>query len=142
MLKVIFSPVNIIFVIAAAYFGAQAYLWQPTLINKLIFYGIVALWVFWIIARYMIYLFVALALVGGGYYAYYQYSTREIRKCEDAGGVWNKETQTCEAKKSLLEKITSQVDKLFTDIFQTQPKQQPKPAENTPSTEQASESSN
>ncbi len=118
------SPVNIIFAIAAAYFGAQAYFWEPTFMNRIIFFGIVGLWVFWIVARYMIVLFIIFALIGGGYYAYHQYSTREIRKCEASGGVWNKETKTCEAKVSLIENITNRVNKMLTDFFGKKPTSQ------------------
>jgi len=101
----LFSPVNVIFIIALLWFGAKAYLWEPVFTNKIIFFGIIGLWIFWIVARYMIILFVVLALLGGGYYAYYQYSHREIKKCEEAGGVWNKETKTCEAKLTIWQKI-------------------------------------
>lgn len=118
------SPVNIIFAIALAWFAFRAYMVEPTLTNKLIVYGIAGLWIFWIVARYMIILFVVIALLGGGYYAYYQYSTREIRKCEAAGGEWNKETKTCEAKKTFLEKMEKQasqfvdsMSKLMNDIL-------------------------
>lgn len=105
----LFSPVNLVFIIALSWFGAKAYLWEPSFTNKIIFFGIIGLWVFWIIARYMIILFVVLALLGGGYYAYYQYSHREIKKCEESGGIWNKETKTCEAKLTIWQKI----DRLF-----------------------------
>lgn len=101
----LFSPVNLVFIIALSWFGAKAYLWEPSFTNKIIFFGIIGLWMFWIIARYMIILFVVLALLGGGYYAYYQYSNREIKKCEESGGVWNKETKTCEAKLTIWQKI-------------------------------------
>jgi|GEM_PF-437009 len=109
----LFSPVNMIFAVATAFFAAKAYMWDPTWTNKLIFFGIAGLWIFWIIARYMVILFVIAALLGGGYYMYYQYSTREIRKCEQSGGVWNKETKTCEEKVSLLNKAINQFNKLF-----------------------------
>ena len=109
----LFSPVNMIFAVAAAFFAAKAYMWDPTWTNKLIFFGIAGLWIFWIIARYMVILFVIAALLGGGYYMYYQYSTREIKKCEQSGGVWNKETKTCEEKVSLLNKAINQFNKLL-----------------------------
>ena len=86
----LFSPVNMVFIVALLWFAAKAYIWEPSFSNKIIVYAILGLWIFWIIARYMIILFVALALLAGGYYAYYQYSHREQRKCEETGGYWNK----------------------------------------------------
>ena len=134
--NVILSPVNVIFAIATAYFAAQAYLWEPTFMNKIIFFAIAGLWAFWIVARYMIVLFVIAALLAGGYYAYYRYSTREIRKCEAEGGEWNKETKTCEAKLSFGDKIINRVNKMISDFFQPQEKPAESPAatdEQTPS---------
>ena len=109
----LFSPVNLIFAVATAFFAAKAYMWEPTWMNKLIFFGVAGLWVFWIVARYMVVLFIVAALLGGGYYMYYQYSTREIRKCEQSGGIWNKETKTCEEKVSIIDKAINQFNKLF-----------------------------
>ncbi|MBR1649154.1 MAG: hypothetical protein IJ689_06125 [Alphaproteobacteria bacterium] len=102
-----FSPINIIFILAGTYFGLQAFVWEPNFLNRVIFFGIVGLWAFWILARYMMIVFVILAVVGFGYYTYYQYSTREMRQCEQAGGVWNVKKHTCEAKPSILDKITN-----------------------------------
>lgn len=109
----LFSPVNIIFAIATAFCAAKAYMWEPSLMNRLIFFGVAGLWAFWIIARYMVVIFVIAALLCGGYYAYYQYSTREIRQCEKSGGEWNKETKTCDAKLSVIDKVTNQIRKFF-----------------------------
>ena len=109
----LFSPVNMIFAVATAFCAAKAYMWEPSLPNRLIFFGVAGLWAFWIIARYMVVLFVIAALLCGGYYAYYQYSTREIRQCEKSGGEWNKETKTCDAKLSVMDKVTNQIRKFF-----------------------------
>ena len=109
----LFSPVNLIFAIATAFCAAKAYMWDPTWMNKIIFFAVAGLWAFWIIARYMVVLFVIAALLGGGYYIYYQYSTREIRKCEQSGGVWNKETKTCDAKVSMVDRITNTIRDFF-----------------------------
>lgn len=128
----LFSPVNMIFAIATAFFAAKAYMWDPSWTNRLIFFGIAGLWVFWIVARYMVILFVIVALLGGGYYMYYQYSTREIRKCEQAGGVWNKETQTCEAKISIIDKAINQFNKLFGTEKSNAPAPTKTPAVETP----------
>ena len=127
---VLLSPVNITFAIVAVYFGMKAYSWEPSFTNQIIFFAVLGLWAFWIIARYMVILFVILALAGGGYYMYYQYSTREIRACEEKGGVWNKETKTCEEKVTLVNKVISQVKKLISDIFadEEQPAAKPAPA--------------
>ena len=111
------SPVNITFAVASVYLGMKAYSWEPSFPNQIIFFAVIGLWIFWIVARYMVVLFVILALAGSGYYAYHQYSTREMRQCEAAGGVWNKETKTCEEKVGFVEKFISRAKQLVIDVF-------------------------
>lgn len=115
----LFSPVNMVFIVALLWFAAKAYILEPSFSNKIIVYAILGLWIFWIIARYMIILFVALALLAGGYYAYYQYSHREQRKCEETGGYWNEKTNTCEAKRTILEKIDTFIKEQMEIYFPT-----------------------
>lgn len=101
---VFFSPVNFLFIVALIYFALKAYLFDPSITNKLIVAGIVGLWMFWFIAKHMLALFLVLLLLGGGAYLYYDFSHRESKKCEASGGYWNENTKSCEAKLSLWER--------------------------------------
>ncbi len=99
------SPVNFLFSCAVVYCALQAYVLAPSLINKMILLGVVGLWMIWFLAKHLIVLLVVLALLGGGAYVYYELTGREARKCEENGGFWNKNTQTCEEKVSLFDKV-------------------------------------
>ncbi len=99
------SPVNVIFALATVYFALQAYVFAPSMMNKMILLGVVGLWMFWFLAKHMILLLLVLALLGGGAYMYYEFAGRAARKCEESGGFWNKNTQTCETKVSLVDRV-------------------------------------
>lgn len=111
-LKAVFgSPVNSLFILLLLYFGAKAYVFDGGFTTKMIVLGLAGLWIFWLIARYMVILFVCLVLLGAGAYIYYDYSQQEVRKCETAGGWWNSNTKTCEAKTGIWDKVK----KLYND---------------------------
>lgn len=74
-------------------------------INRLIVYGLAVLWILWLVARHMVKLFLLLLFAGVLLYGWNWYATREIRKCEESGKVWNKETKACEEKKTIMQRI-------------------------------------
>ena len=93
------SPVTFALIALCCYFLFQAYvLGNSAFINKAMALGCVLLWFFWFLAKNMLKLFLILVVIGLGFYGYYSVSRQEIVKCEESGGVWNKETKTCEAK--------------------------------------------
>ena len=105
------SPVNTLFVLALAYYAFQTYVLDNSpLLNKAIMLGIICLWILWFAAKNLIKLLLILALVAAAVYGYYSYSTRDARQCEESGGVWNKETKSCEEKTGLLHSIQKLVE--------------------------------
>ncbi|MBO5442320.1 MAG: hypothetical protein J6A33_00865 [Alphaproteobacteria bacterium] len=100
------SPVTFALIALCCYFLFQAYvLGNSAFINKAMALGCVLLWFFWFLAKNMLKLFLILVVIGLGFYGYYSVSRQEIVKCEESGGVWNKETKTCEAKLGFMEKL-------------------------------------
>ena len=82
------SPVNTLFILALAYYAFQIYVLNNSpLLNKAIMLGIACLWILWFAAKNLIKLLLLLILAGT---AVYGYATRDVRKCEENGGVWNK----------------------------------------------------
>ncbi len=104
------SPVNILFVLALAYYGTKAYYFNPSIMNKAIFLGIVALWGLWFIAKHMMMLLIVIGILGGGAYLWYDLSQKEARKCEESGGFWNENTRVCEEKVSFTDKVKKFID--------------------------------
>lgn len=103
--RCLLSPINTVLLVAVLYFAVRVYFFESSFSDKALLCGTVALWVFWFVAKQIFMLLVLLGLLGGGAYIYYHYSRLEAIKCEDAGGYWNDNTKTCEAKRSLWEKI-------------------------------------
>lgn len=105
------SPINTIFILLLAYYAFQVYVLDNSpLMNKAIMVGIACLWILWFAAKNLIKLLLLLALIGSAVYGYYNYTTRDIRKCEQNGGVWNKETKTCEEKTSWFHNIQKLIE--------------------------------
>ena len=103
--RCLLSPVNTALGGAVLYFAVRVYFFDSSFSDKALLCGAVALWIFWFLAKQIFTLLLVLVLLGGGAYTYYHYSRLEAIKCEDAGGYWNDNTKTCEAKRSLWEKI-------------------------------------
>lgn len=105
------SPVNTLFTLALAYYAFQIYVLNNSpLLNKAIMLGIACLWILWFAAKNLIKLLLLLILAGTAVYGYYGYATRDARKCEENGGVWNKESKTCEEKTGWLLEIQKLVE--------------------------------
>lgn len=99
-------PVSVLFALAIAYYAVQAYVFGISpFINRLIVYGLVVLWILWLVARHMVKLFLLLLFAGVLLYGWNWYATREIRKCEESGRIWNEETKACEEKKTIMQRI-------------------------------------
>ena len=102
------SPVNTLFILTLAYYAFQIYVLNNSpLLNKAIMLGIACLWILWFAAKNLIKLLLLLILAGT---AVYGYATRDVRKCEENGGVWNKESKTCEEKTGWLHEIQKLVE--------------------------------
>lgn len=110
------SPVNTFFIVVAGYFASQAYVFEQTVTMKIAFFAVVGLWIFWFLAKQIFVLLIVSGLVAGGAYLYYDYQHREIRKCEESGGYWNKETKTCEEKVPMLEQAKRYLKKIIIDF--------------------------
>ena len=114
--KMLFSPINTVFILAILYFAAQVYLFEGTMTNKLILFAFIFGWLLLFLLKHLFILFVVLALVAGGGFLYYQQTQQEIRKCEESGGYWNKKTKTCEKTVPLLEQAKRFIKKAFIEV--------------------------
>ena len=103
--RIIKSPINSIFIIALLYFGMQAFMFSQTLSDKVAFFAVIGVWVLFFIAKQIFLFLIILLLLGGGAYLYYDYTHHEAKQCEQNGGYWNSNTQTCEEKKSSWERL-------------------------------------
>ena len=106
LLWVVTSPVTVIFLGAAAYYGARAYLldiepWR----SKVLMFAALGLWVLWLVFKNLIKFLLLLAVVGAIGYGYYRYVNRDEIACKEAGRVWNEEKQICEDKLTFMEKL-------------------------------------
>lgn len=105
LLSALKSPVNTILFLAFAYFGLKAYVFGDAFMDKLIMFGILALWMFWFIAKHMLIILMLLILLGGSAYFYYEYLHQQEKECEASGGAWNVKTKTCEEKQGFWDYI-------------------------------------
>lgn len=105
-------PLTAICLLALLYFGFQAYVLDnnPAL-NKLIMLAIVTAWLILFILKHLMVLILLLLLTGGIFYAYYQYTNRPRIECEEKGGVWKEESQTCEEKTGVMAEIQKVINK-------------------------------
>ena len=106
LLWVVTSPVTVILLGAAAYYGARAYLldiepWR----SKVLMFAALGLWVLWLVFKNLIKFLLLLAVVGAIAYGYYRYVNRDEIACKEAGRVWNEEKQICEDKLTFMEKL-------------------------------------
>ena len=99
------SPINTILFLAFSYFGLKAYVFGDALIDKLIMFGILALWMFWFIAKHMLMILLLILLLGGGAYFYYEYTHQQEKECEANGGEWNRDTKVCEERQGFWDYI-------------------------------------
>lgn len=63
------------------------------------------MWLLWTFAKSLIKFLLFVALLAAGAFEYYQYSHRNEIVCEDNGGRWNSERETCEEKSSLWQQV-------------------------------------
>lgn len=102
----IFSPINTITLLALLYFGFQAYiLGNDPVLNKMIMLGIAVAWLILFLAKNLFKLILTIAVVLILFYGYYSWSRRDITACEESGGTWNAQTETCEAPQSWWQKL-------------------------------------
>ena len=117
-------PLIAICLLGLLYFGFQAYiLGNNPVLNKLIMLAIITAWLILFILKHMMVLILLLLFTGGIFYAYYQYTNRPRIECEEKGGVWNEENQTCEEKKGIMAEIQKVINKYkkyikYTDIIE------------------------
>lgn len=108
-------PVNAIFIIALIYCALQAFVFDTSVHSKVVLFAVVCLWAFWFVAKQVFAALIALGLLCSGGYLYYEYTHKEIKKCEATGGYWNKETKKCEEKVPLMEQAKRLIKKVMTD---------------------------
>ena len=106
------SPISAICLAGILYFGFKAYILQanPDL-NKLIALAFAVAWVILFILKHLLILILLIALTGGIFYAYYQYTNRPRIECEEKGGIWNDETKTCEEKIGFMAEVQKVINK-------------------------------
>lgn len=108
------SPVTIFFLCLLGYFAFQTYiLGNSPFVNKVIMLCLLLLWGIWFLARHMIKVLIVLCVVGAIAYGYYTHTQQKIEACEQSGGEWNKQTQTCEEKKSFFDELKEMFQKYF-----------------------------
>lgn len=122
------APVTLFFVCVLGYFAFQTYvLGDSPFINKVIMLCLLILWAIWFLARHMIKVLIVVCVVGAVAYGYYAHTRQKIESCENSGGVWNEQTQTCEVKKSFLEEVKD----LWYQYFPQEDEKEEKSAETT-----------
>ncbi len=94
-LKYLFISILFLFF---SYFGQNDYVFGDAMIDKLIMFGILALWMFWFIAKHMLMILLLILFLSGGAYFYYEYTHQQEKECEANGGEWNRKTKVCEEK--------------------------------------------
>ncbi len=106
LLSIAASPVNSLFGAVVLFYAARIFIFgQDTLFIKLEAGGVVFLWLLWTFAKSLIKFLLFVALLAAGAFEYYQYSHRNEIVCEDNGGRWNSERETCEEKSSLWQQV-------------------------------------
>lgn len=106
LLSIAASPVNSLFGAVVLFYAARIFIFgQDTLFIKLEAGGVVFLWLLWTFAKSLIKFLLFVALLAAGAFEYYQYSHRNEIACEDNGGRWNSERETCEEKSSLWQQV-------------------------------------
>ena len=100
------NPIASLFALVIAYYAAKIYIFGgDTFTNKAILYALFVAWGVYFVVRHLFKVLLALIILGGIGYGIYAYSQKEIKKCEDSGGKWNEETQTCEFEETFLDKL-------------------------------------
>lgn len=98
ILSALKSPINTVLLVLLLYFGLKAYAFDGTLLDKLTAFGVLALWMFWFIAKHMLMILLLILFLSGGAYFYYEYTHQQEKECEANGGEWNRKTKVCEEK--------------------------------------------
>ena len=106
------SPLTFVCVMALLYFGFQTYVLENSPeMNKLVMLAIISAWIILFILKHLLVLIILLIVAVGIFYAYYQYTNRPRIECEEKGGIWLEETQTCEEKKGIMAEIQKAINK-------------------------------
>lgn len=98
--------VNVIFCVLTIYYGFLAFILNiAPLENKIMFGGVIFLWLLWLFAKAIITMVLSAIVVILILYGWYYYTHYDQINCKNNGGVWNKEKQICEEKVNILERI-------------------------------------
>ncbi len=106
------SPVNVMLAVALIYFAAKVYLFNGTMTDRLLMFGVIGTWIFWFIIKHIFALIVLLILAGGATYWHYSHLQQLKAECEQSGGSWNAETKLCEEKHSLWQEFQDKIKDL------------------------------
>lgn len=105
-------PLTFVCVMALLYFGFQAYVLDSNpAMNKLVMLAIISAWVILFVLKHLLVLIFLVVALCGILYAYYQYTNRPRIECEEKGGIWVEDTQTCEEKKGIMAEIQKMINK-------------------------------
>ncbi|MBQ8870540.1 MAG: hypothetical protein IJ019_04100 [Alphaproteobacteria bacterium] len=111
--------VNVIFCCLTIYYGLLSFVLQISpLENKIILAIVVVLWLLWLFAKAIITMVLSIIIVLLILYGWYYYTNYEQISCKNSGGVWNEQTQVCEEKVDLLQRIKNiWKEKTFLKVF-------------------------
>lgn len=111
--------INLIFACLTAYYALLAFVLQiAPLENKMMLAGVIILWLFWLFAKAIITMILSIIIVLLILYGWYYYTHYDQISCKNSGGVWNEQTQTCEEKVDLLQRIKDiWKEKTFLKVF-------------------------
>ncbi|MBE6453072.1 MAG: hypothetical protein E7012_06260 [Alphaproteobacteria bacterium] len=105
-------PLTALCLLAIIYFAFQAYILDNNpAMNKLVIVAIIVAWGILFILKHLIVLIMLVLLGCGIFYAYYQYTNRPRIECEEKGGIWNEDSQTCEEKSGIMAEFQKFINK-------------------------------
>lgn len=119
LLSIAASPVNSLFGAVVLFYAARIFIFgQDTLFIKLEAGGVVFCGCYGHLPKALSSFCCLVALLAAGAFEYYQYSHRNEIVCEDNGGRWNSERETCEEKSSLWQQVGRWLQELARLFFQ------------------------
>lgn len=102
----VLSPINTAAILALLYFGSRAYIFNiDPMFNKLLMGCVAALWLILFLVRHLLKLIITIIIIFLIIYGVYYWSRRDIVACEDSGGTWNEQTQSCEIPQNWFDKL-------------------------------------
>ena len=99
-------PINLAFAAVVLYFLFKIYILRfDSFVDKAYLFGVIGLWILWIVAQSFIKTIILLIAAGAAFYGYYYFSHYDEIMCKESGKVWNKEQKICEEKLNIIEQV-------------------------------------